>query len=299
MIAIAPTDRDWYRLLRDDETVSEVNFWTPTPWNLRRLAPGDRFYFLVKGETPRRIGGYGEFAAYENLTVGDAWNRFGRGNGVNNLAEFGARIEKYAGARSTSFIPSSNPEIGCIILRRPIFFDDADAFTPESYGLSFPNQVVKVKYFEVGEIPHRSSLPPESSPFVLVALSQTAVKSTPRKDRRGQQEFRELAIRAYGGTCCITGETCKEALEAAHIQSYISPESNHVQNALLLRSDLHKLFDNGLIAIDKQYRLRISPHVSSTAYRGLNGRAITLPTLASNRPSTDALTFHRNTVFRA
>ena len=172
-------------MLRDDQTVSEINFWTPTPWNLRRLAPGDLFYFLVKGSTPRKIGGYGEFATYENLALRDAWNQYGRGNGVQNLAEFVDRIEKYAGTRSTTYVASTNPEVGCIILRNPVFFDDADMFTPESYGLSFPNQVVKVKYFELDRIPHLTSLPAQSQPFTLVVSSDVARRTTTRERPAG------------------------------------------------------------------------------------------------------------------
>lgn len=65
--------------------------------------------------------------------------------------------------------------------------------------------------------------------------------------RRGQQEFREKLLVAYEGRCAITGCDAIEALEAAHIVPYLGTETNHVQNGLLLRADIHTLFDLGCL----------------------------------------------------
>ncbi len=68
--------------------------------------------------------------------------------------------------------------------------------------------------------------------------------------RRGQAKFRAALIDAYEGKCVITRCDATEALEAAHISPYRGEKTNHPQNGLLLRADLHSLFDLGLIVIE-------------------------------------------------
>lgn len=48
MISIAPTDIDWFNFLKSNVVHEEINFWTPTPWNVKRLKRGDKFYFMLK-----------------------------------------------------------------------------------------------------------------------------------------------------------------------------------------------------------------------------------------------------------
>ncbi len=112
--------------------------------------------------------------------------------------------------------------------------------------------------------------------------------------RRGQASFRAALLAAYDGRCCITGCDLKDALEAAHITPYRGPQSNHPQNGLLLRSDIHTLFDLGLLAVGSDRRLVIAPAlVTSTAYRSLAGREVQQPRDLRLAPSLDALQQHR------
>lgn len=110
--------------------------------------------------------------------------------------------------------------------------------------------------------------------------------------------FRQKVLAAYGHRCCVTGESSLEVLDAAHIQPYVNRESNHVQNGLALRADLHKLFDAGLLTIDDEYRLAISSRLKSKAYAAYHGRKMSLPDEVAQRPSRDALDVHRTVVFR-
>ena len=168
VIAIAPTDQGWLETLTEELSPSEVNFWTPTPWNLAKLNRGDRFYFLLKAPY-RKIAGYGHFRYYGNMTARDAWNRFGKGNGVRNLAELVARATKYATQHSVTFVPSENPTIGCIVLEDPVFYSESEFFKPEQYGLPFPDQVVKYKYFpDVDSIEGAPASDGHSADFQLV-----------------------------------------------------------------------------------------------------------------------------------
>jgi hypothetical protein len=104
--------------------------------------------------------------------------------------------------------------------------------------------------------------------------------------RQGQQAFRRDLMKAYGARCAITGCAIPDVLEAAHISPYLGEHTNHVSNGLLLRADMHTLFDRGLIKIDREYR--ISARDAVRAAFGLPAK-ITLPAEAAHHPSRDAL----------
>lgn len=70
--------------------------------------------------------------------------------------------------------------------------------------------------------------------------------------RQGQSKFRRNLLKAYKSRCAITGCEIEEALEAAHIIPYCITKDNDISNGLLLRSDLHTLFDFNLIVIDPE-----------------------------------------------
>ena len=107
--------------------------------------------------------------------------------------------------------------------------------------------------------------------------------------RIGQANFRAHILNIYKNKCCVTEEKTQDVLEAAHIQPYKNNNSNNKKNGLLLRSDIHKLFDTGLMYIDKHYIVHISPSVKSINYRALDGKKISLPNNTKNYPSLDAL----------
>lgn len=112
--------------------------------------------------------------------------------------------------------------------------------------------------------------------------------------RRGQSSFRLGLLAAYDGRCCITGCDLIAALEAAHITPYRGKKSNHVQNGLLLRSDIHALFDLGLIAIDDNNSVILAPSaLSSQAYNSLAGITLLEPNDYWCSPSKEALKTHR------
>ncbi|MCL4637671.1 MAG: HNH endonuclease [Olivibacter sp.] len=79
------------------------------------------------------------------------------------------------------------------------------------------------------------------------------------KARRGQQKFRESLCKRYNNTCVVTGCKILDILEAAHIMPYRGKKDNHPSNGLLLRADIHTLFDLNLIAIDPK-NLRVHFH---------------------------------------
>jgi len=108
--------------------------------------------------------------------------------------------------------------------------------------------------------------------------------------RRGQQKFRKALIAAYGERCAITQCSVTPLLEAAHITPYLGPETNSITNGLLLRADIHTLWDLGLVAVDPQsWTVWVSPDVSDSTYRVLAGAPLKLPKKAAQRPSSAAI----------
>ncbi len=112
--------------------------------------------------------------------------------------------------------------------------------------------------------------------------------------RQGQPAFRLALLSAYEGRCAVTGCDVTPALEAAHIVPYKGPETNHAANGLLLRADIHTLFDLGLIAVDeREYKVLVAPHLRHEGYAELAGKRIYLPKIAAKRPNPTALRQHR------
>jgi putative restriction endonuclease len=68
--------------------------------------------------------------------------------------------------------------------------------------------------------------------------------------RRGQSQFRSSLVSRYGGACVVTGCKLLDVLEAAHIWPYRGSEDHDPSNGLLLRADMHILFDLNMMAIE-------------------------------------------------
>jgi len=108
--------------------------------------------------------------------------------------------------------------------------------------------------------------------------------------RRGQPDFRNKLIAAYQARCAVTGCDAVAALEAAHIIPYCGPDSNHVTNGVLLRADIHSLFDLDLMAINPEgWTVDLVPSLRATSYSELLGRRIGVPTNLADHPSQAAI----------
>ena len=107
---------------------------------------------------------------------------------------------------------------------------------------------------------------------------------------------------AYGWKCAVTGEHAVPVLDAAHIQPYLGPASNHIQNGLALRTDLHRLYDKGYLAVSDDMRLEVSRRLkdefdNGKRYYEMQGARLVLPSAAALRPSEEALLWHAENVF--
>lgn len=117
------------------------------------------------------------------------------------------------------------------------------------------------------------------------------------RTRQGALGFRTTLLKAYQ-RCAITGEKTPETLEAAHIIPYAGPSSNHVQNGIILRADLHILFDLNLVQIDPlSYKIEVDAALKGSQYFKYHGKSLKLPLNESHYPAPVAL-LKRNSIFR-
>jgi hypothetical protein len=108
--------------------------------------------------------------------------------------------------------------------------------------------------------------------------------------RPNQVQFRDALLAAYDGKCAVTGCEVKQILEAAHIIPFRGGVTDSVNNGLLLRSDIHKLFDAGLIGFDNCRRVVVAPEIKHSMYGELHGRPLKLPNDDNKHPCVCALT---------
>lgn len=111
---------------------------------------------------------------------------------------------------------------------------------------------------------------------------------------------------AYHWPCAITGAKIRPVLEAAHVRpvSSLHGGENRLDNGLLLRSDVHRMFDLGYLSVDTRYRLRVSSRLRTEfsdgeAFYAKEGQVITLPDRRGDQPNVDFLRWHMDTMFKA
>ncbi len=304
------TDINWYnylsRLNRED-----VNFWQPGG-NLafRVLQPGQPFLFKLKSPI-NAIAGVGFFSSHTFLPLSMAWDVFGPGNGCSSLEELQSMILPLRKDRTTP-----DPRIGCIVLTNPIFFRREDWIdVPEDWNPSTQQGKSYIVESEIGrrtwnKIEHliQMSLPPDSiekeNQLMLEDPETPYGKAVHVKLRLGQSAFRVLVTDAYSRKCAISGEKTLPVLEAAHIKPYSKSGRHLISNALLLRSDLHKLFDVGYLTITSQYKVEVSKRIRAEfengkeyyRFHGLD--LLNLPSIGTNRPEKQFINWHNENVFK-
>lgn len=109
-----------------------------------------------------------------------------------------------------------------------------------------------------------------------------------RETRPEQAEFRASLISRYGGRCALTKTGIEPILEAAHVVPFAESVAlrNEPRNGLLLRADIHRLYDSALLSIrPENARVILSPRLKGTVYEALDGISV-LPAPAT--PFLDA-----------
>lgn len=309
---VAVTDKHWFTLHASSSSVEEVNFWRPSSAaSFKALQQGE--LLLFKLHSPDNfIAGGGFFTRFLQLPVNMAWDVFGEGNGVRSLNEMRERIEHY---RKSKIGPAEDPTIGCIMLAEP-FFWPRNAWIPIPADFSPNTQQGKGYDSESGEgrtlweaVTERlRDVAPEKieqSPATLAAVESRGYgKPQIIVPRLGQGLFRIVVTDVYDKRCAVTGERTLPVLDAAHIKPFEIVQKHEVWNGLLMRSDLHRLFDRGYISVDpSSRRLMVSKRIKDEFENGrdyykLEGALIREPNAPWARPNSENLEFHFNAVFR-
>ncbi len=161
-------------------------------------------------------------------------------------------------------------------------------------GFSYVHRRVVVPFVTELDVGDASNVATESGQFDPRDIEDARDRvATSIARRRGQPEFRRKLLAVYQGRCAITGYDAEQALEAAHIHPYRGRHTNHVQNGILLRADIHTLFDLGLVGIEPDTgEVIIRPELNGTQYAQLAGRKARMPQDVDERPSAESLRMH-------
>ncbi len=308
---IGNTDYDWFRYLRAKGPVDEVNFWQPSgSTQFRAVPPGAPFFFRLKSPY-NAIAGFGFFSRFSLAPAWLAWDSFGDLNGAADLDEMVARIKRYRhpheeaqGERPDGFI------VGCIMIGTPIFFAD-DEWVREP--ADWQQNIVRGKridlmngegqriFAECLERSHDSGAPAD---MVAVALD-AARRGEPVliAPRLGQGTFRIALVSAYGGACAVTHEHSLPVLEAAHIRPFAEGGPHNLSNGMLLRADVHRLYDKGYVTVTGDYDFKVSARLMDDYHNGreylrFDGTRIAVPQASPERPGRELLDWHAQEVFR-
>ena len=300
---VANTDPDWFDFLASQPGIDEVNFWQPTgSHTFGAIQPGELFLFRLK--SPRNaIGGYGVFSHASNLPISLAWEAFGIKNGAPTLADVRQRVGKY---RELA-LQHEDYTIGCRIVVQPVFLPPEKWIPqPASWGRS----IVVGKTYSTDEPEGRALWDAVTATSAPAMGAMPGFAEEPRRygepilvaPRLGQGAFRISVTDAYNRTCAVSGGRVLPALDAAHIRAYGSGGNHEVSNGLLLRRDIHSVFDAGYVTIDEQLRFVVSDRVrtdfnNGNEYRCLHGAVVTAPAPPRFQPDRTALRWHNETVF--
>jgi putative restriction endonuclease len=306
-IWVGVTDKDWFEFL-SSLNPDEVNFWQPSGSRMfRALQPGEPFLFKLHSPNNFVVGG-GHFVRYSALPTSLAWDAFELKNGVASLEALNARVRRYREEDS-----SIDPVIGCNVLAEPFFLPKAAWIpVPENWA---PN-IVQGKTYDTAAADGRALWN-----SVQTALAREPKVAEPQpgdafdeqnrfgaeyltRGRLGQGAFRVLVTDAYERRCAVTGEKTLPVLEAAHIKPYASQGPHRVSNGMLLRSDLHRLFDLGYITVTPELNIEVSPKLKTEwqngrEYYAHHGQPLRIqPADLANQPSREFLTWHNENRYR-
>jgi len=303
-IWVGVTDKEWFQDLAEQQP-DEVNFWQPSGTRqFKVLQPGEPFLFKLHGPDNFIVGG-AYFVRYSALPASLAWEAFQRKNGVKGLGELIARVRKYHQSDSL------DPVIGCNVLTSPFFLPRA-RWVPAPAGWS-PN-IVRGRSYDL-DTDGKSIWDAVRAAILdgkVSELSPDALEDQRRfgqeflsRARLGQGAFRVLVTDAYQRRCAITGEKTLPVLEAAHIKPYSEEGPHRVNNGLLLRSDLHKLFDLGYVTVTPQMTVEVSQRLrqdwsNGREYYAFHGKVLSnMPQFVAARPSREFLAWHNERRFKA
>jgi len=239
---------------------------------MERRVPGEPVCFRLK--SPHlAIAGYGFFAHFARLGLDEAWRLFGWRNGGPFQASF---LQRIGGYRKLDLLDPATPgdPLGCTVLRDARFWPRG-AWIPWGQAEGWAPNIVQGKTEPdatraelllasiARDAVHEQVEAELDTKSHLLEVDERARREIEMVVREGQGTFRARLLDGYGRRCAVTGEHTEPVLDAAHIQPSLGPASNHLQNGLLLTKEFHALLDLGLVGINPESRVRVSPALRS------------------------------------
>lgn len=297
---VGVTNNEWFRFLAE-RSPDEVNFWRPrSQTDFKALSQGDVFLFKLHSPLDFIAGG-GVFVRHTFLPLSLAWQAFGQNNGVADFDTF----ERYILVHRTP--EELSRQIGCTVLVEP-FFWPREAWIPVPSDWS--KNIVSGKGYDVSSdtgaalwADVRDRLSRDISAVSTGGIAEAAARyGAPATihPRLGQGAFRVEVTDAYFRRCAITGEKTLPALEAGHIRPYAKNGPHEIRNGLLLRSDLHNLFDLGYLTVTLDYKVKVSRRIreefdNGRHYYALDGQPlVVVPDKEIARPAPEHLSWHHS-----
>jgi putative restriction endonuclease len=273
---VGNTDLDWLTFLRSvAPPIDEMNFWRAGRDAFRALRPGEPFFFRLTAPH-NAIAGFGWFAHFSMLPISVAWQICGEANGAPSYAEMRQRLMRIRSRFDMATDAKEDFPIGCILLTQPVFFrEDEWVRGPTDFAAS----IVQGKRYDLGA--------GEGARIWHDCLTRAGVDAGIRP-RLGRRSFQVAVLDAYGRRCAITGEEALPTLAAARIRD----DHHSVNNGILLRADLCRLFEAGYVTVTPEYRVAISRRLGEE-YRRYDGEAIRLPENPADAPLVEALYWHQ------
>lgn len=306
------TDNDWFQLHASRLGADEVNFWKPSPTaNFKVLQVGEPLLFKLHAPT-NYIAGGGFFTRFLHLPISLAWDAFREANGVTSLDAMRNRIADY---RNIRLAPGDNPHVGCIMLAEPFFWPrelwiptppEFSRHIQQGKGFDAATGIGKQIWDAVADRLKTSPPPGMETAVATLAAIESGGYGKPHivHPRLGQGSFRILLTDTYERRCAVTGERTVPVLDAAHIKPYTISRRHELSNGLLIRSDLHRLFDEGYITVDPADRkIIVSKRIreefeNGKEYYRLEGLVLREPIQPLHRPTAENLEYHAYQVFR-
>jgi len=305
---VANTDRAWFDFLSAraiEGRLDEVNFWLPKATApMREMLPGEPVFFRLK-KPDYAIAGYGFFAHFQVLDLDLAWQTFGEKNGDPSRARFFERIGGYRGLDLLKPTSRRDP-IGCTLLRDATFWPE-DRWIPWGSERNWHPNIVQGRTERdaasvallMSAVRADQAQPPDeliAENFQLITEDERSWAHRAQAVREGQGTFRMRLLKAYG-RCAITGEHTPIVLDGAHIQPYLGPRSNHLQNGVLLTKEFHALFDAGYVTITPDLTVRVSERLrldwkNGHRYYPFDGQRLATVPDGPLAPCRDALAWH-------
>jgi putative restriction endonuclease len=300
-LVVAVTDQDWFNHLRERPALPEVNFWAPGAPSFKALQSGELFLFKLHAPLNFIVGG-GVFAYANTIPCSLAWEAFGQANGAATFVEMRDRIARYRRADPGD---RSDFLIGCRILTQPFFFAEPDWIPiPQSWS----RHIMTFKGYDTSDgdgaalwdaVQERLARIAVPSELILDEHARYGAPTLVRP-RLGQGAFRLIVTDAYQRRCAITGERTLPALEAAHIRPFADGGLHDPANGLLLRRDIHSLFDRGYVTVTPDLRFHVSRKIkeefeNGRHYYAMDGQTIAPAAPSSWRPDSAALKWHNET----